>query len=150
MLELPDQLTGTLKQHGYSLTHARQAVFRALQEREPQTMRELVQACQPGINRASVYRTVALYEQLGVMQRLQIGWKYKLELTDSFTNHHHHLTCSQCGQVTPLPEDHQLEERLTELAQARSFLPQAHQIEIRGVCSDCQNLKIRHENRPDR
>jgi len=35
----------------------------------------------------------------------QIGWKYKLELSNAFQHHHHHLTCLQCGGVTPLPED---------------------------------------------
>src|ERR1700722_13846047 len=92
MIEPLEELKAALKSREYSLTAARQAVFSALLDKEPQTMQQLVAAC-PTIDRASVYRTVSLFEQLGVVQRLQIGWKYKLELSDRFHHHHHHLTC---------------------------------------------------------
>ena len=102
-------------------------------------MHELVEACQGKVDRASVYRTIAMYEQLGIVQRLQIGWKYKLELSDTFNHHHHHLTCSRCGITIPLPEDQQLENRLRQLARDLHFNPQDHQIEIRGLCKACQS-----------
>jgi Fe2+ or Zn2+ uptake regulation protein len=132
-----EQLRTALKQQRQSLTSSRQVIFQALQGHEPQTMHDLVQACQGRVDRASIYRTVALFERLGIVQRLQIGWKYKLELSDAFSHHHHHLTCANCGQITPLPEDRQLEKRLRELAQTLRFTPQDHQIEIRGLCHTC-------------
>ncbi len=137
MSEPIDQLTQSLKSAGYSLTQARKAVFSALQGHEPQTMHELVASCKT-VDRASVYRIIALFEQLGIVQRLQIGWKYKIELTGSFVHHHHHLSCLQCGKVIALPEDEDLENRLHDLASAQNFLPQDHQLEIRGLCQTCQ------------
>lgn len=131
------QLRQSLKDLGQSLTKPRQVVFMALQGKEPQTMQQVIAAC-PGIDRASVYRTVTLFEQLGIIRRLQIGWKYKLELSDAFSHHHHHLTCLQCGRIIPLAEDMELENRLQVLADAQNFAAQDHQIEIRGLCSSCQ------------
>jgi len=134
-----EQLKITLKQQRHSLTTARQTIFAALEDKEPQTMHEIVAACAGQVDRASVYRTIALYEQLGIVQRLQIGWKYKLELSDSFHRHHHHLTCLKCGKITPLPEDRQLEDRLQLLAQSQNFLAQGHQLEIQGLCPLCRD-----------
>jgi Fur family ferric uptake transcriptional regulator len=132
-----DQLQATLKQHRQSLTQSRQLIFKALQDHEPQTMHDLIVSCQNGVDRASIYRTIALFEKIGIVQRLQIGWKYKLELSDAFSHHHHHLTCSNCGRTTALPEDDELESRLRQLSRGLQFTPQDHQIEIRGLCSNC-------------
>jgi Fe2+ or Zn2+ uptake regulation protein len=137
MAEPLEQLKKTLKQRGQSLTRSRQVIFGALQGKEPQTMREIVAACQAQVDRASVYRTIALFERLGIVQRLQIGWKYKLELSDTFHHHHHHLTCHKCGKTTPLPEDTQLEKRLRSLAASQNFNMQGHQLEIQGLCQTC-------------
>jgi len=133
-----DLLQTTLKQHHQSLTQPRLLVFEALQNQEPQTMQQLVTACQGRIDRASVYRTVGVFEKLGIVQRLQIGWKYKLELSGDFHHHHHHLTCRNCGTTIPLPADNQLEARLHDLAKQAGFLIQGHQLEVQGLCQNCQ------------
>lgn len=131
------QLKNVLKQHRQSLTKARRTVFAALQGAEPQTMHHLVAAC-PAIDRASVYRAVALFEKLGIVQRLQIGWKYKLELSDTFSHHHHHLTCLKCGRVIPFGEDKELENKLSSIAGSQNFTMQGHQLEIQGICKACK------------
>jgi Fur family ferric uptake transcriptional regulator len=140
MVEPKNQLENALREHHKSLTSARSTVFEALEAQEPLSMRELVSKCISRIDRASIYRTVALFETLGIVQRLQIGWKYKLELSNNFNYHHHHLTCSQCSAIIPLPEDVTLEKRLEHLAQSVGFNMADHQIEVKGICAHCQNL----------
>lgn len=137
MVEPLEQLKTVLKENGQSLTKARQKVFTALQHQEPQTMHQVVEACAGKADRASVYRTIALFEQIGIVKRLQIGWKYKLELSDTFQRHHHHLTCRRCGKIIPLPEDSWLEQRLKALAGTQNFEMQDHQVEIQGICDRC-------------
>jgi Fur family ferric uptake transcriptional regulator len=138
MSEPLEQFKTTLKAKNQSLTKTRLAVFRALQDKEPQTMREVVAACKGQADRASIYRTIALFEKLGIVQRLQIGWKYKLELSDAFHHHHHHLTCTNCGRTIPLPEDRQLEARLHTLSRTQDFIMKGHQLEIQGLCENCR------------
>ena len=141
MSDATEQLETTLRRNGYSLTKPRRVVFDALQDQEPQVMQELVARCSI-VDRASIYRTVSLFEQLGIIQRLQIGWKYKLELTDTFAHHHHHASCMRCGKVIPLPEDDRLEKQLYAMAKAHNFQLQSHQLELNGLCEDCQALAI--------
>lgn len=138
MVEPLQQFQATLKQQGQSLTRSRQVIFTALQDREPQTMAEIITACQGQINRASVYRIITLFEKLGIVQRLQIGWKYKLELSDSFHHHHHHLTCNQCGTTFPIQENIKLEQLLDNLAATQNFMMEKHQLEIQGSCQTCR------------
>jgi Fur family ferric uptake transcriptional regulator len=126
-----------LRQHGYSLTKTRQAIFSALVDSGPLTMAQLTNKVHAHADRTSVYRTVVLFEQLGIINRLQIGWKYKLELSDLFADHHHHATCLQCGKVVSLDEDDVLEASIHKLAQTVGFTPQNHSLEIRGLCPTC-------------
>lgn len=130
-----DQLRALLKASGQSVTTARLKVFAVLAGQEPLGMHELVGKL-PDVDRASVYRTVTLFERLGIVQRLHTGWKYKLELTDKFAAHHHHLTCTRCGRAFPIREA-ELEQVIDNLAAAHHFTASAHQIEIQGVCSNC-------------
>lgn len=131
-------LKDKLKEHGYSLTAPRLAVFDSLVGREPQSMGYVIDKVGKTADRASVYRTVELYEKLGIIKRLHIGWKYKLELSDAFSHHHHHLTCTNCGKIIPLVEDPIFERSIKLLALKERFLPKEHQLEIQGICEQCQ------------
>lgn len=126
-----------LKQTGNSATKARLAVFEALSGQEPLSMHELI-ARVPEVDRASIYRAVELFEQLQIVQRLNIGWKYKLELSDRFTEHHHHLTCTNCGRTVAMNEQ-ALERFIETLASQYGFQPTSHQIEVQGLCAACHN-----------
>jgi Fur family ferric uptake transcriptional regulator len=131
-----DTFCALLKTAGYSLTQARLTVFGALEGQEPLSMHQLVERVD-SIDRASVYRAIELFERLGIVQRLNTGWKYKIELTDKFSAHHHHVTCTHCGKTVAL-EESELETSIDVLARRHGFIPEAHQIEIQGICQSCQ------------
>lgn len=132
------QLHDTLKKHRYSLTNTRNVVFLELQKNDPLSMNQLIKLCDPDINRATIYRTISLFENLGIAQRIQIGWKYKIELSGDFSYHHHHISCTSCGEITSIDEDTFIEDRLHHIAQVNNFLIQDHQLEIAGLCSNCR------------
>lgn len=131
-------LSESLKSNGFSLTKARKAVFLALLDKEPQTMAELSNAVAKNVDRASVYRIVSLFERLGIVERLQIGWKYKIELSDTFAAHHHHITCTNCGKTQIFEETSVLEFELKQIAQEAGYTETGHQLEVRGLCENCQ------------
>jgi Fe2+ or Zn2+ uptake regulation protein len=139
-----DTFLSILKKNGQSATKARLAVFDALLGQEPMRMHELVDRV-ADIDRSSVYRAVDLFERLDIVQRLNTGWKYKIELTDSFTDHHHHLTCTNCGRTVALNEMH-LESVIEQIAKQHGFAATAHQIEIQGLCSKCLATQRAQEN----
>lgn len=130
-----EALKNLLAHHHYSLTRPRQKVFMALQGQEPLTMHQLIVVI-PEVDRASIYRTISLFEEIGVVQRLQQGWKYKIELSDTFAAHHHHLSCTQCKKVIPINE-YALEQFIEQLAAQNHFHAHSHQVEIQGLCKSC-------------
>ena len=130
-----------LKQHRVSFTKPRKQIYEVLTRSEPLTMQELI-ASLPQLDKTTIYRNVTLFEDIGVVQRLQIGWKYKIELSNEYQDHHHHITCTSCEQTVALPEDEMIEQRLVELALAQGFEPKDHQLEVRGLCPACRNNSL--------
>lgn len=132
------QFKELLRTNDFSVTKARLLVFDLLLGKEPQTMHELYDLVDGRIDRASLYRVIDLFERLGVVERLQSGWKYKLELSDSFSLHHHHITCVTCGKVLPITEEEDIESLISKLADRYGVQAVRHQLEIQGVCQDCR------------
>lgn len=141
MSQTEQTFIAALKAAGYSVTSARKAVFSALSSADSITMRELTQHLENSVDRASVYRAVDLFQQLGIIQRVQIGWKYRLELSDQFNPHHHHIHCAQCGRVLSIPADEALENHIHQLAAKSGFSLQSHQLELSGICETCKPHK---------
>lgn len=137
-------LKDILSKNGYSLTKPRLTVFSALQGTKPKTMRELVDSLSDVIDRASVYRTVALYEKLGIITRIQHGWKYRIELSDNFTPHHHHLTCNDCHKVISFEEPDNFEAMIKTISVNNNFSATNHNLEIYGQCMACKTLAASH------
>lgn len=137
----PATLKEALSSKGYSLTKARQHVFNALADSDTLSMSQLVRKLGHKMDRASVYRTIDLYEKLGIVNRLQIGWKYKLELSEAFAGHHHHATCTNCGRVVAFEESPELEQDIHFLAGTLGFELTSHTLELRGTCPSCQENK---------
>lgn len=140
-----DQYHSALNKAGLSNTKPRKAVFEALlsQEHQPITMNELVKQCAHICDRASVYRSVNTLEEAGIIHRLQIGWKYKLELSEQFHGHHHHITCINCGNTHSTHDDETFEQVLSELAARNGYTITDHQLDIKGICSHCQKNRTR-------
>ncbi len=130
-----------LKKNGYSRTTARSQVFNLLKGQEPQTMQVLVSRAKGSVDRASVYRAVSLFEQLGIVHRINVGWKYKVELTDLFTSHRHHFHCVNCGITQVLPSDQPLEKKISQLSNSIGARAHQHQLEIQGLCLNCLAAK---------
>lgn len=133
-----DNLRAILKKNGSSLTKARRIVFDLLLDQEPQSMQVLARRALGKVDRATVYRSVELFERLGIAHRLNIGWKYKIELSDVFTKHHHHFYCTGCGNTFDLPQNAMLETMIDSLCNRAGFSPRGHQLEIYGLCENCR------------
>lgn len=128
-----------LKQQGYFATRPRLRLFKALQKGST-TVKELLTHLTKD-DQATVYRNLKLFEKLGVVRKLQAGWHSRYELSDIFQRHHHHLTCSKCNRVTVLKAHPVLEELISRLGVKNGFVPLDHQLEIRGICRQCQALQ---------
>jgi len=131
-------LNDILRRNGYSITRPRRLVFGLLNDEEPQSMHDIYMRAKGKIDRASLYRTIKIFEQTGIAQRVYVGWKYKVELTDIFLHHHHHISCLGCHKLIAISEDEQIEKLIQELAVKHHVVATSHQLEVQGYCADCQ------------
>lgn len=122
-------------------TRPRLLVFQILRSHGMQSMAELIKASDGKVDRVSIYRTVELFEKLGIVKRIAIGWKYKIELSELFLDHHHHITCLHCHSVVAVKESPASEQMLAELAKDTGFAITMHQIELYGYCKRCATLE---------
>lgn len=139
-MSIETTFVSVLKNNGYSQTKPRQVVFEAMQKNQPLTQAQLANKLEKKIDRASVYRSLELFERLGIIQKVWLGYKSHLELSELFSAHHHHLTCYNCGAVIAV-EDRELENHLVSIAAGFGFSPQNHQVEINGICLACSKKK---------
>jgi Fur family transcriptional regulator, ferric uptake regulator len=85
---------------------------------------------------ATVYRTLALLTERGVVDELshRAGEScYRL----CSAGHHHHLVCSSCHRVEEL-SDCDLDDWLATASEQRGFVPTSHTLEVVGLCEACQ------------
>lgn len=129
-----------LKNNNYFNTKPRYRLFLILQKFPALTLHELI-AKLPQHDQVTVYRNIDLFEKLGVITRIRLGWNTKIELSDVFQHHHHHFTCLKCFRVINLPEDKTIERRINKLGESQGLKITDHQLEIRGLCNRCNKLK---------
>lgn len=89
------------------------------------------------VGRASVYRTLEQLEELGLVQRVDLGRdSTAYERVDPTGHHHHHMVCTQCGRVQPF-EDERLEDAIHEVRAVKDFTIETHEVTLRGTCDRC-------------
>ncbi|MDI3317856.1 MAG: Fur family transcriptional regulator [Bacillota bacterium] len=122
-----------------SMTPARRSVIEAMSElSQPFSAGELCDAVAarfPKVGRASVFRTLALLENLGAVQRIHTGGRESYILCES-TAHHHHLICTRCGRTEEIQLA--LDQQMESAAASRGYTHREHIIEIFGLCPECQ------------
>ena len=141
-----ERLKNNLKEKGYKLTPQRRAIVDIIIKMEgkhltAEELYDLVKIECPEIGLATVYRTVQLLEELGVVSRLDLNdGCNRYELVHEDENHqHHHLICTNCGKVIEVEED--LLEGLEEDIESKyKFLIKNHSLKFYGICDDCKEV----------
>jgi Fur family ferric uptake transcriptional regulator len=129
---------GMLQQNDLYRTRERVRIFQELCGlNAPCSLEKIVQLTTGSVDRSTVYRTLDIFEKIGVTSRVYTGWKYKVELSEVFSAHHHHMTCSQCSTVISFDEPPALLKELKHLESANGFTITSHNLELNGLCNNC-------------
>ena len=91
----------------------------------------------PYMDIATVYRTLHLFKNLGVVTEVAIGDRLHYELTDP-SGRHHHMVCRVCNGAFNLSPNY-LDEFRQTLIQEFGFEPDLEHFAITGICSECQS-----------
>jgi Fe2+ or Zn2+ uptake regulation protein len=132
---MEQEIKELLKAQGFSATKTRMGILGALLKLQPATMQQIITAL-PHIDRATVYRTADLFVDLGIAKKVYTGFKYRIELGDSFQEHHHHLTCLRCGTVIDVHTP-AIEQAIEHTSNNNGFRAIRHDLEIVGYCANC-------------
>jgi Fur family transcriptional regulator, ferric uptake regulator len=123
---------GKIRGCGYKATPQRLAVLEAIAMEQHQSMEGIRARC-PEVGMVTVYRTLDLFSELGLVRRLDLGGGPRYELAE---DHHHHLICEDCGSVTEFEQCPLDLQRLPRVG--GDFEVRAHSLEVYGTCSDCR------------
>jgi Fur family transcriptional regulator, ferric uptake regulator len=90
------------------------------------------------ISISTVYRTLKLMSQMGILRELDLGDDYKYyELNGPRPNHHHHLICTRCNKVIEFKNDSILTVG-SKVTNKEGFQLLDCQLLIHGICPTCQ------------
>ncbi len=127
-----------LREQGYRLTPQRAAILRAVVESDAHpTAEEIHRQLStdfPMLSMATVYKTLHVLRELGVVQELQVDGRTRF---DGNTAPHAHLVCVQCHRIVDLTAG--VEVRLSKDAlEAEGFRMVGYSLEVYGLCSRCR------------
>jgi len=137
-------IVSRLAQQEVRYTAARRLVVQALVDATgPLTAADLDQALSGEVPLSSLYRTLAVLEDVEVLHRQHdADGIARYELAEWLKGHHHHLVCTECGTVVDVTISPELEERVEEivkdLATEHRWSASGHRIDIEGVCPACR------------
>lgn len=140
-MEQDVELERRLRAHGYRVTGPRRAVWAALQRcRGHVTVEELLtEVLDAGddADLASVYRALALFEELDLARVSRLGGSEASRWELAHPDEHFHLVCDACGEV-----DHHVGSLVAgikqHLEQGHGFAPTRIELVVRGRCARCR------------
>lgn len=142
MNSVEERFLRALRQNSVRRTLPRKTVFSVLQTAaEPLSLRQMIARAKTA-DRASVYRTLALFERLGIVNVMLVGWKKRFELATPYKSHHHHIHCEHCGKTASIASP-SLEKLIKSIAEQKGFYLHHHTLELSGYCDTCK----KHFNR---
>ena len=130
----PD-IMATLEDRGYRSTMPRRAIVRVVQDMNEGFTAEDVIRKLPGVGRATVFRTLKLFLETGIICRLNLidgAPRYML----SRVEHHHHTICVKCGKVGEFRAS-TVERLMRIIGDELSGEIVGHRIELYVVCRRC-------------
>jgi Fe2+ or Zn2+ uptake regulation protein len=135
---IDQDLIERLRSRGQRVTSQRLVINRMLRSRDQHVTAEevltSVSQTLPGTSLPTVYATLELFEQLGIVRRVNAGGG--AVLFDSRTVDHHHLICRDCGGVHDLDASVDFGAVL-DAARDSGFTPDRAALVIDGLCERC-------------
>ncbi|MCB1824657.1 MAG: transcriptional repressor [Candidatus Competibacteraceae bacterium] len=126
------------KRAGIKLTPQRLEIFRivAASEEHPsaEVVHQAVRARMPMVSLDTVYRTLWLLTDLGLLTML--GPRQGSVRFDANLEQHHHYLCTRCGRVLDFESAEFNALRIPERVKDFGQILSAH-VEVRGICAAC-------------
>lgn len=127
-----------LRSQGYRLTNQRRVIVRELEGERHLSAEDIydrVKGEHPELGLSTVYRTLDLLHELGIVRKEDFGEGYsRYEL--STERMHHHARCRECGVVMEFNEE-LMEYLRLQVERETGFVTDWHEITLHGRCAEC-------------
>jgi Fur family ferric uptake transcriptional regulator len=142
-----DRWLSQLRQEGYRLTGARSIIVEILANTnvalDASEVHKIANQKYPAIGLVSVYRTLSILEELGLIQRIHQPDKCQAYIS-AFTSHQHLILCNQCGRVEFFTGD-DIGELVKRVEVESNYRVQGHWLQFFGICKQCQESEVQAE-----
>lgn len=135
-----EALAAEMRKQGFRVTPQRAVILESIAHGEGhQTVQEVFEAAHqrlPGLNIATVYRTLDRMHAAGIVDLLSSGTEsVRFALRDA-ADPHLHLLCRCCGSVFDLPLK-TIEGLQEQILRQRDFQVEEHHLTLGGICGRC-------------
>jgi Fur family transcriptional regulator, ferric uptake regulator len=134
-IPMPSRLERLCQQKGLKMTEQRRVISQVLSDSQDHPDVEQVyrraSTLDPNISIATVYRTMRLFEEANVIERLDFG-DGRARYEESRDDHHHHLIDVQTGEVIEF-SNAELERLKEKIAAELGYALIGHRLELYGV-----------------
>jgi Fur family ferric uptake transcriptional regulator len=152
---MPSGIQDSLREKGVRLTRQRRLLLDLIDNSglhlDADTLYNMAQAKDPKLNRVTVYRTLKLLKESGLVDELDLahfeGEKHYYETR--LKQEHAHIICLRCGRVEELFGE-QLQALRRQVQSQFGFEIVFARTEVGGYCSHCQVLRAQDELRERR
>lgn len=142
-----EAVTNILREKGFKATPQRLAVYDALSSTKSHPNAEMLynmlQPSYPTMSLATVYKTMDIFAELGLIQVLNVGedsYRY-----DAETASHPHIRCIECNRVDDI-FDFQAEGLMSEVGAQTGYQLTGRQLYFFGRCPECQKKAVRQRH----
>jgi Fur family ferric uptake transcriptional regulator len=136
--KLQEKILVYMANNGLRITSQRKAIIQAaFSTNDHYTAEELLERSRKldsSVSRATVYRTLPVLVDSGLLRELDLGKDFKY-YDPNYVNHpnHNHIVCTDCEKIVEF-EDHCLDVRESVLATSLGFKPKAVRLRIEAAC----------------
>jgi Fur family ferric uptake transcriptional regulator len=135
MTDRKSKLEALCVERGLKMTEQRRVIARVLGDSsdhpDVEALHKRATAIDPNISIATVYRTVRLFEEAGILAKHDFG-DGRARYEEAPTEHHDHLIDIQSGKVIEFHND-EIEELQQKIADRLGYRLAGHRLELYGV-----------------
>jgi Fe2+ or Zn2+ uptake regulation protein len=140
VINQPPTLLAALEGGGERVTGPRRKVATLIDDRAAHfTAADILddaRARRLSLGRATVFRTLELFREMGLLERLDLPSGEHAYVVCA-PRHHHHVICSRCGRTAEVA-DLGLEGVVEDAATQTGYQIDHHRLELYGLCPACR------------
>ncbi len=135
------QIVDILKEYGLKATPQRVTILSAIERQGHANIDEIYKDAKEKhstISLATVYKNVTSLVAIDLLKEVALNnFKPKYEINKQ---PHSHIVCKKCGEIEDISLTNEIEFDTAKLIEGKDFLAEDIELNIYGVCHNCQNV----------